>query len=165
VTWIIFDEADHYTPAPHFCLPSNLGPQICLRDYHEDCNLVLIFTHSLDCLSCRETLQDFASRQSEYSDHEARILAVLPVEDKVLQANPDWSRLPFPLLSDPNGNTRKVYARLMEESLVSKDDSLVFVLDRYNAPYAALVDRELGSSSLHQDIQSWLAYIGVQCPE
>jgi peroxiredoxin len=158
MTWIIFDEADHYSPAPDFCLPSSQEKMVCLRDYHEECNVVLIFTHDTGCLGCRELLESFARRQEDYVIEEAKILAILPEPVEALQAEPFLSTLPFLLLSDPQESTRKEYAGLMAESLVSANDSILFVLDRYGAPYTALIDRELDSPIIHQEVQSWLAY-------
>lgn len=30
-------------PAPDICLPSHLGPMVCLSDYRSRCNVVLVF--------------------------------------------------------------------------------------------------------------------------
>jgi peroxiredoxin len=165
MTWVIFDEADHYSPAPNFCLPSSQGKTVCLRDFHEDCNIVLIFTHGAGCQACREMLESFARRQGDYLDEDARVLGILPETVETLQKDPALSSLPILLLSDAHGATRQVYAGLMAEGVVQAEDSMLFVLDRYSAPYSALIDRELSYSTVHQEVKSWLAYIGIQCPE
>jgi hypothetical protein len=42
---------------------------------------------------------------------------------------------------------------------------MLFVLDRYGAPYAALTGPELDDPGLQQEVLEWLAFIEVQCPE
>jgi peroxiredoxin len=165
MTWVIFDEADHYSPAPNFCLPSTQGKTVCLRDYYEDCNIVLIFTHGTGCDSCLEILKSFALRRVDYLEEDAITLAILPEPLETIQTDPLLSALPILLLSDPLGATRQAYAGLMAEGVVPAESSMLFVLDRYSAPYTALIDRELDGAAVHQEVKSWLFYIGIQCPE
>lgn len=121
-------------------------------------------------------LNSFASRTKEYGAQGAKVLAVVEGTSQVPQ-----SRMPFEVVIDNSGTTRKKYAGLMDPSLAAEDDSIVFVLDQYNAPYAALVGAsfplgdevsipDTGSSGpsdeeVHYSIQRWLEYISVQCPE
>ncbi len=165
MTWIIFDESDRRLPAPNFCLPAIDVDTICLRDYHEDCNLVLIFTHPSHPESYLEDLKAFTRHLPEYQAENAKILVVLPEGVGEIKSNPQLVALPITLLSDPKGFTRLKYAGLMAEGLVSPDDSMIFVLDQYSAPYSAYIEKEFNNPTIHQDILSWLAFIGVQCPE
>jgi hypothetical protein len=164
MTWVIFDEADHYTPAPYFCLPGFTdGISVCLQDYHEECNLVLVFPNAVDRSNFRHGLDALAAREREYRSFDAKILVVLSQEGDL--ADESWRDLPFRFVLDVNGKTRREYTGLMAASLVQAEDSLIFVLDRYNAPYSAWIGRDFSDPSVHKDIQSWLAFIGVQCPE
>jgi peroxiredoxin len=174
--WIRFDESDHMTPAPSFCLPTVAGGrasgQVCLQDFHEDCNLALFFTHGIDCAGCMQALQAFAGRRLDYWDLDTRILAVLPEPPEKLAGQPALAGLPFPLLSDPQNTTRQTYSGLVADGLIGENDSLLFVLDRYNAPYAALANHGEGEGvelftrdDVQDDILKWFEYIGVQCPE
>ena len=165
MTWVIFDEADHRKPAPYFCLPGPAGRTVCLGDFHERSSLVLIFTLGHFCQPCREFLATLNCRRSEYQMLDAELLAILPDPVSEIESDPELSSLPFQILSDPEGVTRKLYAGLMDSSLVSQDDTLLFVLDRYSAPYAAWIGKDLKDRSLQENIQSWLSFIGVQCPE
>jgi hypothetical protein len=147
------------------------GRQVCLDDYRGDCSLVLVFPGQQE----EPFLESFAHRTREYGAQGAKVLAVVKGPSSAPQ-----SRMPFEVVVDNSGTTRKKYASLMDPSLAAQDDSIVFVLDQYNAPYAALVGASLpqaegsipdtGSSGLseqevHYSIQRWLEYIGVQCPE
>jgi peroxiredoxin len=165
MTWIIFDESDRRVPAPHFCLPDAGGDSVCLRDFHEVCSLVLIFLHSTYPEHDPAELRAFARRLPEYQAENARILVVLPKTVDEIESDPQLAALPFALLSDPEGTTRRSYAGLMAAGLVGAGDSMIFVLDQYSAPYAAWIEKEFSSPSIHQDILGWLAFIGIQCPE
>lgn len=164
MAWIIFDEADHYAPAPDFCLVTNLGNRVCLRDYQEDCNLALVFLPAQPVRGVPLQLSEFSARCDEYLSFDAKILAVLQGDQRPA-LGPGAEAACIPLLLDRDGRVRQAYAGLMAASLTADDDLIIFVLDRYNAPYAAWIGKELGDPALHQEVQSWLAFIGIQCPE
>ena len=175
MTWIRFDESDHRVPAPSFCLPAvkqgRASGLVCLETYREDCNLALFFPQPGDGEDWIEALEAFTNRMEDYYLQEAQFLAILPLQVEEIRVNRRLARLPFPLLSDPERLVRGVYAGLMAESLVAESDSLLFVLDRYNAPYAALVvgkgkgEENFTGEHIQDDILKWFEYIGVQCPE
>ena len=166
LTWILFDEADHRRPAPYFQLPSAPGRPVALDDYRGRDNLVLFFAHSVGCQDCAAALRSFASHMPAYNRQESVILAIFPdpVEEIHVSGLLD---LPFPLLEDSGSAVRRKYAGLMAESLVEAGDVLLFVLDRYGAPYTALVGDELGigAEGFHRETLKWLEYIELQCPE
>jgi peroxiredoxin len=166
LTWILFDEADHRRPAPYFRLPSAQGRPVALDDYRGRDNLVLFFGHSADCPNCGAALLGFASRLVAYNQQESVVLAIFHASADEIR-DPEFLDLPFPLLADPGGMVRQKYAGLMAESLVDSEDVLVFILDRYGAPYAALVGGELGIGvdGFHHEALKWLEYIELQCPE
>jgi peroxiredoxin len=165
-TWILFDEADHRRPAPYFRLPSALGRPVALDDYRGRDNLVVFFAHSTGCPDCAAALGSFASRMPAYNRQEGVILAIFPDPVEEIRVS-GLSDLPFPLLADTGGEVRRIYAALMAESLVDDGDVLLFVLDRYGAPYAALVGSEsgIGAEGFHHETLKWLEYIELQCPE
>ncbi len=160
--WIIFDEEDHRKPAPGFCMTSlRTGNCWCLKDLHEKYNQVLFFAHDPDCEDCYQALKLFARRLPEYQDEQAQLVVIVPFEPKVL----DYSQLPFDLLLDPQANVYKAYAKLVDPSLVANSEDMLFVLDRYSAPYVARIDTNWDSEVIGDEVLSWLRYIDVQCPE
>ena len=165
--WIIFDEEDRRIPAPRFCLEAAGGEPVCVDDYCEDCSLVLVFPRSGDCEDCLKLLHAFAERVRDYATVDGQILALLPWDSGELRTAGLELELPFPVLADAGAQVRRAYAGLMDESLVNEDDSMIFVLDAYCAPYSAYVgsDPEIQNPGLHDDVLSWLEFIGVQCPE
>jgi len=150
-------------------LPSGDGETVCLQDFNEDYSLVLFFTQGAGCEECQDALVSFANHSNEYKSEGAQVVAVLPEEPAQLEETARQAEslqaLPLTLLADPNESARKKYANLMAEGMVQEDDSMIFVLDCYGAPYAALVGSELNEETMHHDIIKWLEYIGLQCPE
>jgi peroxiredoxin len=165
MTWILFDEADRRSPVPNFQLDSVMGRKVGLDDYRGSDNLVVFFAHDIKRQASRSALWDFAARRKDYDSQEAVILAIIPEAVNRLMVDQDLVELPFPVLSDPDGVARSKLTGLIAEELVSDEDVLVFVLDRYGAPYSALIETELNNPSLHKEILKWLEYIGMQCPE
>lgn len=151
-----------------------------MRDYQEECSVVLLFTHGKDCPACKAMLTSFAGRQGEYRTNDATILAIVPEPVEEISGDRILRDLPFEVLVDDGGRVRRQYTGLMDESLTKEEDSLLFVLDSYAAPYAALIGPELvkqgipatgeGTSQsrddeLHDQTIKWLEYISIQCPE
>lgn len=163
--WVLFDEADHRTPVPHFRLPSIHNRWVALDDYRGRDPLVVFFAHDQECASCRLALQTFASRRSEYDQLGVVLLAIFPNEVESLKADPFLLDLPFPVLSDRNGAARHKLAGLMDASLVTDQDNLIFVLDEYGGPYAAFIAAELSGTAYQDEVLQWLEYIQSRCPE
>ena len=163
--WIRFDEEDRWSPAPPFCLLSLQGEQVCMSDFRGECNLVLFFAHERDSNECLAILEGFATHQAEYRAEDARVIAVIPETQQWMEEDPSLTASPVIILSDPDGSARSRYANIMDESLVSDEDNLIFVLDQYGAPYTAVVGKDLDAPTLHEEIVKWLRYVGMQCPE
>ncbi len=165
--WIRFDTEDRLRPAPGFCLPDPAGEVTCLADFRADCNLVVYFPNSPDCVLCETVIAELAGRAEAYRQHNARLIAISPAPPAALRRPHAESDLV--LLSDPGGETRRAYAGLMAEGLVKPDDDLLFVLDEYGAPYAALLGASQsisqGAEAMHEATLAWLEFISVQCPE
>lgn len=82
-----------------------------------------------------------------------------------LAGDPMLAGLQLSLLADPGKRVRTAHVRLMDESLVSENDAMLFVLDLCAAPYTAAIGAELDDLSLHNEALKWLQFIGMQCPE
>lgn len=158
--WYAFPEEVRRRTAPGFCLPSNRGRPISLVDYRGRSNLVLFFAHGMDCAACRRALAEFAGTRADYRAQAAEVLVVSPDATERMPAPFDVELL---VLCDPEGGTRRAYAALLPDG--PGDDALLFVLDRYGAPYAALVCPEADAPALHREVLEWLAFIELQCPE
>jgi peroxiredoxin len=158
--WYAFPEGDRRRIAPAFRLTASSGKRITLANYRGRSNLVLLFVHGADCAACQAALKTFADHRADYQAQTAEVLIVWP-------AAPDRTPVPpgfgLPGLADPGGETRRAYAARLPTGLAG--DAMLFVLDRYGAPYAALTGPELDDPGLQQEVLEWLAFIEVQCPE
>jgi peroxiredoxin len=157
--WHIFAENQRRTPAPGFRLPSNRGGTFSLDDYRGWGNVVLFFSHGLDCAACRAALGDFAAHRAAYGAQEAKIVPVIPGS----QSDLTEMVYPFALLSDPRGIVRQKYADLL--GVEPEKHAMVFVLDRYGAPYAGSALLEADDPELQAGVLEWLDFIEIQCPE
>jgi hypothetical protein len=118
-------------------------------------------------------IQAFVDQEREYREQGSKVLFIFPQDQQGLedQNGKDYILSGLPeevrarMLLDPKGNTRRVYTGLMSANLVRDDDTIIFVLDAYGAPYTAVIDVELDSAEIHKEILSWLQYINIQCPE
>ena len=171
--WIRFDEQDRRSSAPPFCLSSNLGERVCLRDLYEKNNLVIVFLHAVDCQVCHSTVKAFAKRELEYRGQESQVLIIIPngiqqrgtsSENDRLLAELD-EEIGVRLLFDPDGMTRQAYTELMSAELVDEEDNILFILDAYGAPYTAGIAKHFNNGDIHNEVLSWLQYINIQCPE
>jgi peroxiredoxin len=160
MTWYAFPEGVRRRPAPHFRLVSVTGRYVSLADYRGRSNLVLFFAHGMDCAACRSTLAAFVTHAAEYGAQTAEVLVISPVTTDEAPAPFDTG---FPVLSDPAGEVRHAYAALVPNGAV--DDVLLFVLDRYGAPYAATACPEADDPAIHREALGWLAFIEMECPE
>lgn len=158
--WLSLDQGEMGRPAPSFSLTTNSGGAVSLQYFRGRRNLVLFFAHVDGCEPCRHLLVEFACRYDEYQLEDTDVLAILPAPPHDL---PGRKEFPFPVLSDPDGETRRDYAGLLPGD--PGDDALLFVLDRFGAPYAAMSGEDLDAPDAQQEILNWIGFIGLQCPE
>jgi len=161
---IQFDDADHQTPAPYFLLNEAGGRSISARDFYEESSVLLCFLHAPDCNACREFLETVASRLEDYRWAGAQVLAIYPASAETLRSKLDWVNRGILLLADPENVIRRQYASLMAPGLIADRAIMFFVLDAYFAPYACLTGLE-PEASAREEIENWLQYISIQCPE
>jgi peroxiredoxin len=164
--WIRFEERDRYSPAPDFCIPSRSGVDLCRDDFRGKCSLVLVFVQSSSSLEGRQLYESLWEKVNDYRDAGTKVLYII---------NEPADRIELPLetvdnyqllvLSDEQGQVRRDYANLVDESLVRDRDVLVFILDMYGAPYYALSGQDLAHPEFHKEALKWLDFIGMQCPE
>ncbi len=158
--WYPFPEGLRRKPAPHFRLLSRAGEPVTLADYRGQFNLVLFFAHGIDCAGCRVAVENFIAHGAGYRAEASQVLVIAPAGADRAPA----SSIPEVIvLTDPGGQARRTYAALLPDS--SAGHVLLFVLDRYGAPYAALACSEAGDAAIQQQVLEWLAFIEMECPE
>ncbi len=160
--WFHFSHLQRDRPAPPFRLPSSLGRPVASADYLGRHNLVLLFLPGLDRTEYQTALESFAARRQEYEEQAAQVLVIFsgPRAESVLKEGGDF---PVPLLADAEGSVRRAYAALLPEPV--GEEPMVFVLDRYRGPLAALSSPALDDPAVHREILQWLTFFEIQCPE
>ncbi len=150
-------------PMQDFCLPAVGGKALCLHDWRGKNNLVLFFAHSIrTCTLCWQRLVELSTRFNNYADLDAKILAVLPDSVEALSQDALVAGLPFPVLADELKKVHRLYAAQIFNA--TPDSAMLFILDRYTAPYVAWVGADLGQQVV-REVESWLNYLEIQCPE
>lgn len=140
---------------PGFRLKSVDGTLIGPQDYRERKNLVLVF-FDIDCEPCGRFLEDAMHRYDDYLEQNAEILVIGNAPESDLRDLVKGLRLPFPVLSDPEGVVLDEY---------SNGVPTVIVTDRYGE--IKMVERmDNGKMLPNQDkILSQLDLIEMQCDE
>ncbi len=139
-----------------FALPDPTGRTVQLWQYLQRSNVVLFFHHGVDCAACLAALQELATHVDAFSQEETTVLAVGPDQPTENHQLADQPGHPFPLLSDPTGQT------VAQQGLAIPS---LFIADRWGeiwAAWAGGADHRLPSG---QDILQWLEFIQAQCPE
>jgi peroxiredoxin len=165
MTWVYFEESDRQVAAPAFSLERVDGGKVSLQDYYEKACLVALFLPEGNLPGTQAAIDRFTRRQQDIEREGGAIVSVLPVSEPGTEMALPEDPPPFPLLLDHGGQVRGKYAGQMVEDLVPPGSALCFILDVFGAPWAAYIGPSLDEDSLVEDVLSWLAFIGIQCPE
>ena len=121
---------------PNFRLSAvNRDGQVGPWDYKQHRNLVLIFFRSAECRKCQQLFREIAEHYGDYQQKEAEVLAISTDElDHLRQLAQDFA-LPFPVLSDSDGQVTNLYLKHPEQ-IADKFDVAIFVADRWGAVFS-----------------------------
>lgn len=158
--WHPFPESVRRRPIPPVPLVAPADASLSPADYRGRFNVVLLFTHGVDCPACRAAVRTFAAHGADYRAQETKVLIVSP---GMTGEEPFLGDGPISLVADPGGKARRTLMTLLPHA--APGQVLLFVLDRYGAPYAALTSPEVNDPALQDEILAWLGFVEVQCPE
>jgi peroxiredoxin len=166
VPWIRFDRDER--PAPSLPLQTADGKQVSISDYRGRASLVLIFAHDAGaagagCAACRELIEACSAGRREIEALGGELLIVAPSHDNAANDGAARNGEENFYLMDPGGKLHSRFAHLLEFDTSGK--MLIYILDEHGVPYAAWVGDEPDSPALCYDIQRWLLYVSIQCPE
>jgi len=119
------------TIIPFFNLPSSKGGYVKPWDYKQRKHLVLYFFGRADCAECRETLKGFAENYNHYKRLNAEVLAIGTDSIDGLTKLADELSLPFPVLSDEDGETANRYTYVNPETKAPFPS--IFIADKYGS--------------------------------
>jgi peroxiredoxin Q/BCP len=95
--------------APDFTLPSQMGDNVTLSEYFGKKNIVLYFYPKDETRGCTREACEFRDRYDVFTSLGAEVLGV---SSDTLESHKSFAThhgLPFLLLSDEDGNVRKLY--------------------------------------------------------
>ncbi|MGE5620507.1 MAG: peroxiredoxin family protein [Sphingomonadaceae bacterium] len=147
---------------PDFILPSVAGKQVSPRDFKQKSNLVIVYLDLQKCGKCVDFLRELADNYHVYRELETEILAVSPQPVSDLQGRAGIMGIPFPLLSDEQGQVGRAY---LGAQAIPNAMGGVFVTDRFGALRAMMIAQTENDLPNQQSILDWLSLIEMECPE
>ncbi|MCS7259379.1 MAG: redoxin domain-containing protein [Anaerolineae bacterium] len=136
------------------------GRLVTLDQFRERSNLVLCFSHGLECQDCQQLVEQFLARSQELGFVDAQVLIVQPSEVTGKSALP----LPLHLVWDREGAAQRKFRAWIRQPM-ARDAILVIILDRYGAPQAACSVPHGAEGKLVAETLEYLTFIAIQCPE
>ncbi len=161
--WHTFAGPEGQMPAPDFCLTSSAGDTICDHVYRQRMKQVLVFPAGNTPAEWTPVLDAFSPQAEAYSRENTVVLALVPADASAIQGLGRDLPYYFPILADPGAQVRRAYERLLGGD--TGTSHLVFVLDTFGAPYAAVVNANPADPALFDQVSQWLTFIAIQCPE
>ena len=116
------------SPAPRFRLQTSTGEYFSLEDFHGKKNVVVYFYPKDFTRGCTAEACEFRDSYEEFKNLGAEVIGVSNDNQKSHEAFASEHKLPFILLSDPDGSARKSYGVKKTFGLVPGRVS--FVIDK-----------------------------------
>jgi len=159
----VFEAPESRRPAPDFCLTSAAGDTICSSVYRQRQKQVLVFVAGASAAEWVPVLRAFAEHAEALNREGAVVLALLPAGAEEIRGIDRGLTYHYPVLADEGGRVRRAYEALLGDD--TGTSHLVFVLDNYQAPYAAMVNADPTDPALSDKVEQWVSFIAIQCPE
>ena len=116
------------SPAPRFRLQTSSGEYVSLEDFHGKKNVVVYFYPKDFTKGCTAEACEFRDSYEEFKNLGAEVIGISNDNQKSHEAFASEHKLPFILLSDPDGSARKSYGVKKTFGLVPGRVS--FVIDK-----------------------------------
>lgn len=158
-----FQRPEALLAAPDFCLASAAGDTICSSVYRQRQKQVLVFPSGAGPAEWTPVLHAFSEHAEGYSREDAVVLALVPGSPEEIRGIDRGLAYHYPVLADEGGRVRQAYEALLEGDVGTSH--LVFVLDQFGSPYAAVINADPTAPALFDQIEQWLTFIAIQCPE
>jgi len=97
------------SPAPRFRLQTSAGEYISLDDFQGNKNVVVYFYPKDFTKGCTAEACEFRDSYEEFKNFGAEVIGISNDNQKSHEAFASEHKLPFILLSDPDGSARKSY--------------------------------------------------------
>jgi peroxiredoxin Q/BCP len=116
------------SPAPGFRLKTSTGEYVSLEDFHGKKNLVVYFYPKDFTRGCTAEACEFRDSYEQFKNLGAEVIGISSDNQQSHEAFATEHKLPFILLSDPDGEVRKAYGVKKTFGLVPGRVS--FVIDK-----------------------------------
>jgi peroxiredoxin Q/BCP len=116
------------SPAPGFRLQTSTGEYVSLGDFHGKKNVVVYFYPKDFTKGCTAEACGFRDSYEEFKNHGAEVIGISNDSQKSHEAFASEHKLPFVLLSDPDGTVRKSYG--VKKTLRLVPGRVSFVIDK-----------------------------------
>jgi peroxiredoxin len=146
----------------NFTLPDLRNNPVTLSSYRRRSNLVVLFSGRPVTLAFTDLLDELAETYDSFDEHQAEVLALMPVPQVEVAAHRAGASDPFPVLIDAGG---EVHRQSGAVNSLGEPAFTVAILDRYGEVYGLYVVNEKTPPPSVQGIIEWLEYIELQCDE
>ena len=116
------------SPAPRFRLQTSAGDYISLDGFHGNKNVVVYFYPKDFTKGCTAEACEFRDSYEEFKNLGAEVIGISNDNQKSHEAFATEHKLPFILLSDPDGSVRKSYG--VKKTLGLVPGRVSFVIDK-----------------------------------
>src|SRR5438477_12020524 len=116
------------SPAPGFRLQTSTGEYVSLDDFHGKKNVVVYFYPKDFTRGCTAEACEFRDSYEEFKNLGAEVIGISNDNQKSHEAFASEHKLPFILLSDPDGSVRKSYG--VKKTLGLVPGRVSFVVDK-----------------------------------
>jgi peroxiredoxin Q/BCP len=121
------DKAEVGNPAPDFTLPDQNGQMISLKDFHDKNVVVLYFYPKNNTSVCTAQACAFRDSYETFQDAGAVVIGISSDSVESHEGFAEEYQLPFYLLSDQDGKTRKRYGA---SAMLGIPGRVTFVIDK-----------------------------------
>lgn len=147
---------------PELSLPSNRDGRWNINDYRRRQNIVIYFVHDIACEKCRAHLKAFAQDYRDWQHINSEVVAILPDSAAELKALAEALDLPFPLLSDAEGQARAAFTF---DQLDQAGPPIVFAVDRLSTLYYHQLDDAADPFEEEKEILTEVEFLESRYPE
>ena len=116
------------SPSPRLRLETSAGENVSLKDFHGKKNVVVYFYPKDFTRGCTAEACEFRDSYEEFKNLGAEVIGISNDNQKSHEAFASEHKLPFILLSDPDGSVRKSYG--VKKTLGLVPGRVSFVIDK-----------------------------------
>ena len=117
-------------PAPEFTLEDTAGDKVSLRQFRGQKLVLIEFIGAVWAPTCSDNVKDRGFNHQKYKDLNVQVIGISSDNRFALKAFADSVQTPFPLLSDPRGQTIQRYGVLAPEKDRARALRAYFLVDQ-----------------------------------